>query len=223
LIGCRNCDIFFIFHLIGNLFLFKSILVVNLKKKQVSQSGWPLQNIHISNDNGSFTFYVDVFFLLSLPRLLLELTVYIWVAQMVSYKMQAGNAYPSASTWVHPRFLLGSVLLIFLVLCVVLLCVFSFWVPCCDVRYNFRIKTMFGSSLPPVVCRMAHVLLCFCVCLRIVMSNILPYQSYVFTFWVPCCDVCYDIRITTMFSSSLPPVVCRTAHVLIALFVFVCV
>jgi hypothetical protein len=47
LIGCRNCDIFFIFHLIGNLFLFKSILVVNLKKKQVSQSGWPLQNIYI--------------------------------------------------------------------------------------------------------------------------------------------------------------------------------
>jgi len=34
-----------------------------------SQSGWPLQNILISNDNGSFTFYVDVFFSLSLPRL----------------------------------------------------------------------------------------------------------------------------------------------------------
>ena len=39
-----------------------------------------------------------------------------------------------------PGFLLGSVLLIFLVFCVVLLCVFTFWVPCCDVRYNFRIK-----------------------------------------------------------------------------------
>jgi hypothetical protein len=34
-----------------------------------SQSGWPLQNILILNDNGSFTFYVDVFFSLSLPRL----------------------------------------------------------------------------------------------------------------------------------------------------------
>ena len=42
-------------------------------------------------------------------------------------------------------------------LCVVLLCVFTFGVPCCDVFYNFCIK-MFGSSLPPVVCRMAHVL-----------------------------------------------------------------
>ena len=34
-------------------------------------------------------------------------------------------------------------LLIFLVLCVVLLCAFTF----CDVRYDFRIKTMRGSSL----------------------------------------------------------------------------
>ena len=38
---------------------------------------------------------------------------------------------------------------IFLDFCVVLLCVFTFWVPCCDVRYNFRIETMIGSSLPP--------------------------------------------------------------------------
>jgi hypothetical protein len=37
---------------------------------------------------------------------------------------------------------------------VVLLCVFTLSVPCCDVRYDFRIKTMTScSSLPPVVCR----------------------------------------------------------------------
>jgi hypothetical protein len=47
---------------------------------------------------------------------------------------------------------------IILVFCVVLFCVFTFWVPCCDVRYDFRIKTMFGLFLPPVVCRRAHVL-----------------------------------------------------------------
>jgi hypothetical protein len=41
---------------------------------------------------------------------------------------------------------------------VVLLCVFKFWVPCCDVRYDFRLKTIIGSSLPPVVCRRFHVL-----------------------------------------------------------------
>jgi len=31
--------------------------------------------------------------------------------------------------------------------------VFMFVVLCYDVRYDFRIKTMFGSSFPPVVCR----------------------------------------------------------------------
>jgi len=47
---------------------------------------------------------------------------------------------------------------IFLVCCDVLLCVFTFWVSCCDVRYDFCIITMFGSSLPAAVCRRAHVL-----------------------------------------------------------------
>jgi hypothetical protein len=39
--------------------------------------------------------------------------------------------------------------------------------------YDFRIATMFGSSLPPVVCRRAHVFFFYviCVCLRIVMCN----------------------------------------------------
>ena len=31
-----------------------------------------------------------------------------------------------------------------------------------------------------------------------------------------------DVRIKTMFGSSLPPVVCRRDHVLFMLFVFVC-
>ena len=50
-------------------------------------------------------------------------------------------------------------LLIFLNLCFDLLCVFTFWVPCCDVRSNFRITMMFRSSLHPVVCWRVHVLL----------------------------------------------------------------
>jgi hypothetical protein len=75
-----------------------------------------------------------------------------------------------------PGFLVGSVLLILLVLVfsyVVLLCVFTFLVACCDVRYNFRIKTMFASSLSSVVCMRVHILSCFCVFLDILMSNIL--------------------------------------------------
>jgi hypothetical protein len=37
---------------------------------------------------------------------------------------------------------------------------------CCDVRYDFRIKTMFSSSFPPVVC-----IYVICVCLGIVVSK----------------------------------------------------
>ena len=46
--------------------------------------------------------------------------------------------------------------------CVVLLCVFTFLVLCWDVCYFF-LKTMFGSYLPPVVCRRVHVVLSFSV------------------------------------------------------------
>jgi hypothetical protein len=68
--------------------------------------------------------------------------------------------YMTAISLVHPEFtpgfLVGFVLLIFFVFCIVLLCILKFWVPCCDVHYNFR--TMFESFLPPVVCRRACVL-----------------------------------------------------------------
>jgi hypothetical protein len=57
-----------------------------------------------------------------------------------------------------PSFVFDSVLFIVLVFCVVLLCVFTFLVPHSDVRYNFRIIMMFGSSLLPLVCRIVHVL-----------------------------------------------------------------
>jgi hypothetical protein len=45
---------------------------------------------------------------------------------------------------------------IFLVFCIVLLCVFTFLLPCCDIHYDSCIETMFGSSIPPVVCRRVH-------------------------------------------------------------------
>ena len=46
----------------------------------------------------------------------------------------------------------------FFFFCVGLLCVFKFWVPCCDVRYDVCIQTIPVSSLSPVVCRRGHVL-----------------------------------------------------------------
>ena len=40
------------------------------------------------------------------------------------------------------------------------------------------------------------------------------------SFWVQCCDVCYDFRITMIFDSSLLPVVSHRSDVLITLFLF---
>ena len=92
--------------------------------------------------------------------------LYIWVTRRVSYKMHE-LLLPFVNTWVHPWLFGGSFLLIFLVIWVVLLCVFRFWVPCCDVRYDVHMITMFGSSLTPIVC-LSYVI---CVSLRIVVSN----------------------------------------------------
>ena len=79
---------------------------------------------------------------------------FIWVARWVTYKKQE-----LLTRRKHLRvFFKESVLLIFLVFCVVLLCVFTFLFPCFDVRYDSRINKMFGSSLHPIVCRIVHVL-----------------------------------------------------------------
>ena len=43
----------------------------------------------------------------------------------------------------------------------VLLCVLTFLVQYYDASYEFRIKTMFGSSLPPVVCSRTHALVTY--------------------------------------------------------------
>ena len=67
------------------------------------------------------------------------------------------------------------------------------------------------SSLPPVVCRRAHVLFTlFCVCLvrlylQLFVGGLMSYLHFL-----------------CLFGSSSPPVVCRRAHVLFTLFVFVC-
>ena len=93
------------------------------------------------------------------------------------------------------------------------------------VRYDFSMHTMFGSSLPLVVCRRSHVLftlfvsacawwcpahraLCFCFVLLCLVHPLLP--------------VHYDFSMHTMFGSSLPLVVCRRSHVLFTLFVSAC-
>ena len=70
---------------------------------------------------------------------------------------------------------------------------------------------LFGSSLPPVVCRRAHVLLCmlfmfvwFVFTLQLFVGGLMSYLCYL-----------------CLFGSSLRPVVCRRVHVLFMLFMFV--
>ena len=112
----------------------------------------------------------------------------------VDYKSWIIRSYcqNSSSTWVHRRFF-GGVRLAHLCsfFCIVLLCVFTFWVPCCDVHYDLRIKTIFCSSLRLVVCRRAyvlftlfvfvcaqwcpkHIVLCFCFVFLSLVYPLLP-------------------------------------------------
>jgi hypothetical protein len=72
-----------------------------------------------------------------------------------SYKQLEVTTNPELTCW----FFVVSVLLIFLVFCVVLLCFFTLSVQCREVRYDFHIKTVFGSSLPLVVCKTPAMLL----------------------------------------------------------------
>jgi hypothetical protein len=81
--------------------------------------------------------------------------------------VRGSNCLPVANT---PDCFVGFVLLIFFFF--VLFWVFTFLLLCCDVSCDFRIKTMFGSSLPPVVCKEESCLInVICVCLCIVVSN----------------------------------------------------
>ena len=79
--------------------------------------------------------------------------------------------------------------------------------------FYLRYLCLFGSSLPPVVCRRTHVLFTLfvfvCVCLV---------RHYLQLFVG---GLMFYLRYLCLFGSSLPPVVCRRAHVLFTLFVFV--
>jgi hypothetical protein len=87
--------------------------------------------------------------------------LYMWITRRVSYKKQELLTF--ASTWVHPRFYGGvRVAHLFSFLCCAIMCLYVpspvLWCP-----LRFRIETMFGSSLAPVVCKRAHVLFTLCV------------------------------------------------------------
>jgi len=122
-------------------------------QKSSSQSGWPFTKYPY------LKFYVDVSFLYHCQDFY-RTWLYIRVARRVSYKKQELLTFPehlssSPVIWWSPC---CSSVCVFFCVCVVLLYVFTFWIPYCDVRYDFRIKTIFGSSLQQIVCRRVHVL-----------------------------------------------------------------
>ena len=85
-----------------------------------------------------------------------------------------------------------------------MLCVFTFWFSCCDLRYDFHITMMFSSSLVPDRCSMAHALftlfvfvcalwypphtmLCFCFVCPCLVYYMMPVSQClcIVHFWLP--------------------------------------
>ena len=82
------------------------------------------------------------------------------------------------------------------------------------------IYVMFGSSLPPVVCRRALVLFTLCsgrLYLQLFVGGLLSYLRYVHLVFTSSCLQDGSCLIYVMFASSLSPVVCRSALVLFTL------
>ena len=82
------------------------------------------------------------------------------------------------------------------------------------------IYVMFGSSLSPVVCRTALVLFTLCslrLYLQLFVGRLLSYLRYVHLVFTSSCLQEGSCLIYVMFGSSLPPVVCKRAHVLFTL------
>ena len=82
------------------------------------------------------------------------------------------------------------------------------------------IYVMFCSSLPPVVCKRAHVLYTLCsvrLYLQLFVGGLMSYIRYVLFVFTSSCLQEGSCLIYVMFCSSLPPVVCRKAHVLFTL------
>ena len=66
--------------------------------------------------------------------------------------------------------------------------VLSYYVPCCDVRYDFRIKTIFGSSLSSVVGERMSYLRYLCLFVHSGVQHILRCVFVVFFFVL--CTLC---------------------------------
>ena len=95
--------------------------------------------------------------------------------------------------------LVESVLLIFLVFCFVLIWAYTFWVPCCDVRYDVPIKRcsvrvylqLFVAVLVSYLCYLClfahsgvqHILCCVFVLFVFVLCTICCHFLWIVNFW----------------------------------------
>ena len=109
--------------------------------------------------------------------------------------------------WRAPGFTSGffgevRVVHLFSFLCCAIMCL---WVPCCYVLCNFRIKTIFGSSLPQALvargvfassCLWSCLIYVVCACLRVVMFD----TCCVVFFFVLCARGCQFICIVHFWS-----------------------
>ena len=164
--------------------------------------------------------------------------LYLWVTRRVSYKKQ--EQLTSREHLSSPTVFFGGVRIahLFSFLCCLIVCLY---IPCCDVRYDLHIKAMFSSYLLPIVLGgiinnpvqktwMEWNQIWSKQSRGILLPQLCPLTSwfiqhfvlsYAFTFWIPYCDIRYVFRIKTMFGLFKPSVVCRRAHVVLMLFVFV--
>ena len=95
-----------------------------------------------------------------------------------------------------------------------------------------RYLCLFGSSLLPIVCRMAHFLFTLFVFVRFIFTSNCLYEGSCLIYVICVCLVrlyfqlfvgglMSYLRYLCLFGSSLLPIVCRRAHFLFTLFMFV--
>ena len=90
------------------------------------------------------------------------------------------------------------------------------YVLCYAIRYDFRINTMFGSSLPPAVCSVAHVSYLRYLSL-LACSGVVFFVLFCFVFWLlvlflfyifACLGFCFVFLFVCLSSSCVPNFAC---------------
>jgi hypothetical protein len=92
-----------------------------------------------------------------------------------------------------------------------LLRIFLSWVPCWDVRYVYLMRTMFGSSLPPVVCGCACLLRFWWLIVHSGIQHIFccVFVLFFFVLCTLCCQILWIVHCWFPLRCSLAFIVAR--------------